>query len=291
MRIDSHHHLWRYNLEEFGWLTDEMILLRRNFLVQDLETVLRSSHVDAGLAIQARSSIAETEWLLDCAGTTNRICGVVGWVPLADPCCGDVLGRFSEDEALVGVREIAQGQPAGFLERADFNRGITQLAEYDLAYDILIYDDQLQEAIRLVDRHPRQRFILNHAAKPRIASGQIEPWRTHLTDFARRDNVCCKLSGLVTEANWSNWSLEVLRPYLDICVDIFGTERLLAGSDWPVCLAAASYSSWWDVLTTYFTSFSASEKEDVFGANTLRHYKIRLATSPSLATSEVPSCN
>ena len=275
-QIDAHHHLWRYNPVEFGWITEPMASLRRDFLVSDLADALRSSAVTAAVAVQARESIEETDWLLECAGSTDIIAGVVGWAPLASSQIGSILDRYVDAVKLVGFREVAQGQPEGYFDRSGLNRGVAQLAERDLAYDVLIYENQLPEAIRFVDRHPKQRFVLDHAAKPRIAAGEMEPWATNLRELARRENISCKVSGLVTEADWKNWNEATLRPYLDTCVEAFGTDRLLAGSDWPVCLVASTHSRWWNLLRDYFSSFSSSEQRQIFWDNAIRSYKLKM---------------
>jgi L-fuconolactonase len=218
--------------------------------------------------------VAETEWLLECAAASEEICGVVGWVPLMDAGLPTILDRLASRPKLVGIREIVQGQAAGFMDQPAFQSGVGLLSNYGLAYDLLLHEGQLVEATRLVDRYPNQRFVLDHAAKPRIAAGEIEPWGGALRELARRENVVCKLSGLVTEAVWKDWSLETLRPYLDVCVQSFGANRLLAGTDWPVCLLASSYVGWWGVLAEYFSAFSGAEKQGIFGANTLAAYRV-----------------
>lgn len=272
-RIDAHHHLWRYDVEEYAWITDEMVAIRRDFLPGDLRAALRSANVDAAIAVQARQSIEETEWLLRCADETPEIAAVVGWLPLKADNFSELLDSVHAPR-LAGLRHIVQAEPDGFLDNPEFNRGIVHLTDRGLTYDVLIYERQLPEAIRFIDRHPRQPFVLDHAAKPQIAAGELEPWATHIRELARRPNICCKLSGLVTEANWGAWNLDTLRPYLDTCVDAFGTGRLLTGSDWPVCLVASSYAGWWAVLEEYFAPFSATEKEKFFGANAVSFYHL-----------------
>lgn len=272
-RIDAHHHLWRYDAEEYAWITDEMAAIRRDFLTGDLRDALRSANVDAAIAVQARQSIEETEWLLSCTDFTPEIVGVVGWLPLKADNLSFLLDQVASPR-LAGLRHVVQAESDGFLDDPAFDRGIAHLTSRGLTYDVLIYERQLSEAIRFVDRHPRQPFVLDHAAKPRIAAGELEPWATHIHELARRPNICCKLSGLVMEANWSAWNLDTLRPYLDTCVEAFGTDRLLAGSDWPVCLVASSYAGWWAVLEEYFVPFSAPEKEKVFGANAVSFYHL-----------------
>ena len=272
-KVDAHHHLWRYTPEEYGWITEEMAALRRDFLPEDLRDAMRAAHVDAAIAVQARQTVEETEWLLKCADEAAEIAAVVGWLPLKADNFSFFLDKFASPR-LTGLRHIVQAEPDGFLDDPAFNRGVAQLAARGLAYDVLIYERQLPEAIGFVDRHPQQKFVLDHAAKPRIAADELEPWATNIRELARRPNICCKLSGLVTEAQWNAWNLDTLRPYLDTCVEAFGTDRLLAGSDWPVCLTASSYAGWWAVLDEYFSAFSASEKENIFGTNAASFYHL-----------------
>ncbi len=251
-----------------------MASLRRDFLPAELEQEIRAAGVQGTVAVQARETVEETNWLLECARSLPAIRGVVGWAPLASDNLAAVLDGWSEERRLVGLREIAQGKPAGFLDDELFNRGVRKLAERNLTYDVLIFQNQLPEAIRFVDAHPRQRFVLDHAAKPRIAAAELEPWRTHMHELARRENVVCKVSGMVTEADWERWTPEALQPYLDLCVEAFGPGRLMVGSDWPVCLVAASYSRWWEVLRQYFAAFGAEEKQRFFGGNAVEFYAL-----------------
>ncbi len=272
-RIDAHHHLWRYTAEEFQWIEEPMAALRRDFLVEDFNEVLSLADIDTAISVQARQSLQETQWLLNCADQTDGICGVVGWAPLLTESLPSALDQFADNPKLVGIREIVQAEPEGFLDQSSFDRGIAELTRRDLAYDLLIRDRQLQEATRFVDRHPRQRFVLDHSAKPSIANAQLDPWRHQIACLAKRQNVFCKLSGLVTEANWSGWTLNHLRPYLDVCVEVFGPERLMAGSDWPVCLVASTYSRWWSTLSEYFAPFSDPEIESIFGGTAAEFYR------------------
>jgi L-fuconolactonase len=282
LRIDAHHHLWNYRADEFPWLDESMGGLRRNFCVADLHEAMRTAQIGAAIAIQARQSIEETGWLLDCADSTNKICAVVGWAPLLARELGSILDKFSARSKLVGLREIVQDKPDGYLDQRVFDHGITELTSRGHAYDLLIREKQLEETIRFVDRHPHQRFVLDHAAKPRIADREIEPWRRHILALARRGHVFCKVSGLVTEAEWSNWTLETLRPYLDVCVEAFGPHRLMVGSDWPVCLVASTYSNWWSVLSGYFAPFSETERQRIFGGTAIEFYKLALALLPTV---------
>jgi L-fuconolactonase len=267
--IDAHHHLWHFKSEEFGWIDDSMSCLRRDFLPEDLSRELAAAGIDAAIAVQARCSLLETDFLLGCAKDSNNIIGVVGWAPLGFSGVGAILDRLLSDPKFVGVREITQGLPSGYFDDAAFNAGVRELTARNLSYDILIYPSQLEEVVQFVDRHPDQRFILDHAAKPPIIAQKLEPWRTQILTLAQYPNVSCKLSGLVTEANWRSWNALSLRPYLDVCVDAFTPNRLLAGSDWPVCLAASTYARWWETLREYFERFTSQERSSVFGHNAL----------------------
>ncbi|GAC1362664.1 MAG: amidohydrolase family protein [Acidobacteriaceae bacterium] len=284
-RIDAHHHLWRYTPEEFGWIDESMAPLRRDFSIADLQSAMHTASIDGAIAVQARQSLAETHSLLDLAETSSAICGVVGWAPLLAPGLASALDQLSGRARLVGLREIVQAEPEGFLDQPAFDRGIAELTRRDLAYDLLLRHGQLEEATRFVDRHPHQRFVLDHAAKPPIAAARLEPWRTHIRSLAQRQNVFCKLSGLATEAIWSLWTLDHLRPYLDVCVDAFGPSRLMAGSDWPVSLLASSYSNWWSTLAAYLAPFTASEQERIMGGTAIAFYRIALEIPPTTEAS------
>ena len=249
--------------------------LRRDYLANDLCEALATAKVDGTVVVQARESVEETMWLLDCARKTAVIQGVVGWAPLMADNLAGIIDSFDGGKILAGFREVVQGRPDGYLDQSEFNRGMEQLTKLGLTYDLLIYQHQLEEAVRLVDRHPNQRFVLDHAGKPKIAQAEIEPWRTNLLALSKRANVTCKISGLVTEADWSHWTPESLRPYLDACVDAFGPHRLMAGSDWPVCLVATGYATWWDVLRRYFEDFSSDERASVFGETAVAVYDLR----------------
>jgi len=274
MTIDAHHHLWRYTPEEYGWIDNSMAALRRDFLPADLEQVLAAAHIDGAITVQARQTLKETRWLLDLARTCPAIRGVVGWLPLSDVHIEALLDAFIDDPKLKGLRHVVQAEPAGFLDAEAFNRGISLLAPRDLAYDILIFERQLEETIRFVDRHPNQPFVLDHIAKPPIAAAELEPWRTNLLNLAKRENVVCKISGLVTEADWVTWTPDSLRPYLDTVLEAFGPSRLMAGSDWPVCLVASSYTGWWQLLQTHFATLSDEEQAAIFGATAARIYNL-----------------
>jgi len=270
--IDAHHHLWNYAASEYGWIDDRMAALRRNFLPSDLLAELTSARIDGAVTVQARQTLEETQWLLELARNCAQIRGVVGWAPIAAANFQDLAQSLSAEPKLVGLRHVVQAEPKGFLDDADFNRGIRAMGTMRLTYDLLIVESQLEEAIRFVDRHPQQTFILDHIAKPKIAVQQLEPWRTSIRELSKRSHVSCKISGMVTEDSWKHGSIESLRPYLDIVVEAFGANRLMAGSDWPVCLVATSYSQWWTTLRSYFAPFSEDERAAIFEKTATRTY-------------------
>jgi L-fuconolactonase len=226
--------------------------------------------------VQARQSLEETQWLLSLAEDSTFLRGVVGWAPIASEQFPDELERLRRRKKLKGLRHVIQDEPdANFINRSDFNRGIASLKGSGLAYDILIFDRHLSAATAFVDRHPTQVFVLDHMAKPRIREGVIEPWRNHLAELARRENVYCKLSGLVTEADWVTWSEDGLRIYVETALAAFGPRRMMVGSDWPVCLLAASYGKWFETVNHLISCLSEMEKERILGGTAAEAYRLR----------------
>ncbi|MDE3105497.1 MAG: amidohydrolase family protein [Acidobacteriota bacterium] len=273
--IDAHHHLWRYSSREYGWIDETMQALQRDFLPVDMAPELKSAGVDGTVVVQARQTLEETRWLLDLADQTPWIRGVVGWAPIAGEEFPGVMERFDGRAKLKGLRHVIQGErDENYILRADFNAGIAALQGSGLVYDILIYERHLPQTIEFVDEYPNQVFVLDHIAKPSIAGGVLEPWATNLRELALRRNVWCKVSGLVTEAKWQSWSLDSLRPYLDTVVDAFGADRLMAGSDWPVCLVASGYQQWFELLRQYFASYSEAERAAIFGETATAVYNL-----------------
>lgn len=280
MILDSHHHLWRYTAAEYGWIDDAMAAIRRDFLPPDLEATLAAAGVDGAISVQARQTLAETRWLLDLAQSCARIRGVVGWVPLCEPRVAAVLEELSAYPALRGVRHVVQGEPDdAFMLRPDFNRGLATLRRFGLVYDILILERQLPAALACVDQHPDQPFVVDHIAKPRIREGVLEPWASRLRELARRPQVCCKLSGLVTEADYRHWTVDQLRPYLLTVLECLGPERVLFGSDWPVCLVACTYGRWLALVRDAIADLSPSEQAAILGGNAARIYGVDPNTS------------
>ncbi len=275
MQIDAHHHFWRYNPQEFDWIDDEMRVIRRDFLPRDLAGEITPAGIDGVVSVQARQTLAETDWLLELAGQQDFIRGVVGWVPLVDPAVDAVLARCAASPKLKAVRHVLQGEPdPDYMLRPDFNRGVARLRTFDLAYDILILELQLPQTLRFVDQHPGQRFILDHIAKPRIREGILSPWRENLHELARRPHVWCKLSGVVTEADYRAWTPDSIRPYLDAALDAFGADRLMFGSDWPVCTVACDYGRWARLVRDLVRPLSAAEQAAIMGGNAVQAYRL-----------------
>ena len=273
MIVDAHQHFWRYDAREYDWIDDGLAAIRRDFLPEDLSRELGHAGVDAVVSVQARQTLVETNWLLDLAERNDFIAGVVGWVPLVSPSIGDVLAELAANPRLCGVRHVLQDEAdPDFAARPDFNRGIAALRGPGLAYDILVYERQLPAAIALVDRHPDQVFVVDHLAKPRIRDGVASPWRERMRELARRPNVCCKLSGMVTEADLRAWTRATLQPYVDVVLEAFGPSRVMVGSDWPVCLAACSYSRWLGTVRELCSGLSDTERDEVLGGTARRAY-------------------
>ena len=243
MRIDSHQHFWRYDPARYPWIGERMGVLKRDYLPEDLEPLLRESRGRRPIAVQAEQAVAETDWLLDLAERHPFIVGVVGWVDLCSPSAAEALARLARRPKLVGVRHIVHDEPDDdFLLRPDFRSGIARLREHALVYDLLLFPKHLPRAVRLVEEFPEQRFVLDHIAKPPIREGELSPWREELQRLASFPNVTCKLSGMVTEARWKEWRPADMHPYLNAVLAAFGPDRLLIGSDWPVCLLAGDYA-------------------------------------------------
>lgn len=275
LKIDAHHHFWHYNPVEYAWITDAMQDLKRDFLPEDLQILLARRGFSGSVAVQARQSEKETEWLLDLAEKHDFIKGVVGWVDL---CAGDVdekLAKYAGGRKLCAVRHVLQDEPdADFMLRRDFRHGVGKLSLHGLAYDILVFSGQLPRAIRLVRNFPGQVFILDHLAKPLIRKKELQPWKQDIEKLAACQHVACKLSGMVTEADWHSWKDGDFRPYMDAVVDAFGTDRVMIGSDWPVCTLAGSYDEVMALAEEYVGQFSRDEREMMLGANAIRLYSL-----------------
>jgi L-fuconolactonase len=274
MVIDSHQHFWIYDEARDSWITPDMQVIRKNFLADDLRPVLKANHVDGCVAVQASQSESETDFLLQQAEANGFVKGVVGWVDLRAEDLYEKLEKYSQFEKLKGFRHVVQGEPEGFLLQPNFIKGVGQLVAFGFTYDILIHRHQVQEAFNFAVRLPNVHFVLDHIAKPLIKNGEIQPWADDIRKLAELPNVHCKVSGMVTEADWQTWEKADFRPYLDVVFEAFGTERLMFGSDWPVCLVAAEYEGAKGILTDYLGMFSDSEMKQVMGANAARFYNL-----------------
>jgi len=276
MTIDAHHHLWKYNAAEYGWITPQQRVIRRNFLPEDLEPLMHHFGIEGTVAVQARQTLEETTWLLGLAEKHPLIRGVVGWVPLTDGAgVKRSLEPFAGNPKLRGVRHLIQDEAdPRYSLRKDFNEGVSALREFGLRYDILIFERQLPAAIEFVDRHPNQTFILDHVAKPRIKDKIVSPWNRNMRDLAKRQNVYCKLSGMVTEADPQHWTPQDLQPYIDVALSAFGPRRLMYGSDWPVMLLACDYARWYSTVTNAIAKLSKAEQDRIMGGTAAEAYGI-----------------
>jgi L-fuconolactonase len=274
-RVDAHHHFWRYSPEEYGWIDERMSPLRRDFLPAELERGLKAAGMAGAVTVQARQSLKETEWLLTLAEGSPWLRGVVGWAPIASEQFPAELDPLRAHRKLKGLRHVIQDEPDDrFLNGADFNRGIAALQGTGLAYDILIFEKHLPATIEFVDQHPNQVFVLDHMAKPHIREHALEPWRKNILELSRRQHVYCKLSGMVTEADWTAWTEDDLRPYFEVVLSAFTPKRIMAGSDWPVCLLATTYRKWFESIDRMIAQLSASERERILGGTAIEAYRL-----------------
>jgi L-fuconolactonase len=276
MRIDAHQHFWIYDQREYGWIDDSMAALRSDFLPADLKPELERSGFQGCIAVQARQTLEETRWLLELVERSPFILGVVGWVDLRSPQVRSDLEKFAGNRKLLGIRHIVQSEPDDrFLLQAEFLRGVALLEEFGLTYDILIYPKHLAVASEFVQRFPKQRFVLDHLAKPPLKSGSLNPWARGIRKLASFKNVYCKLSGLVTEADWQAWTPEDIKPYWDVALECFGTTRLMIGSDWPVCTVAGSYARVMDVVKDYLRGCPAETVDGILGGNAQAFWRLK----------------
>jgi L-fuconolactonase len=276
MKIDSHHHLWAINGTDYVWMGEEHAVIRRDFLAPELDAVLDESGIDGTVAVQARQMVEETEFLLGIADANPRIKAVVGWVPLLENGGEPWLEKFSSHPKLKGVRHVVHDEPDDdFILRPDFNAGIRNLKKYGLLYDILIFWKHLPQTIRFVDMHPEQPFVVDHIAKPRIAAENFDTeWAAGIRELAKRENVSCKISGMMTEVRDAEWNVDLLRPYFDTVYEAFGPQRVMFGSDWPVCLLRGSYASWVKAVGELASSLGADEQTALWGGNAGRIYQL-----------------
>lgn len=275
MKIDSHHHFWKYDPVTYSWMNDSMGILKRDYQPEDLKEVIDSAKIDGVISVQADQSMRETEDLLKHASECSFIRGVVGWFPLVEPELDGLLESYATNPLLKGVRHVVQDEADDqFILGDAFNKGIRRLKAYELVYDILIYERQLGPSIEFVDRHPDQVFVLDHVAKPRIGDQIMEPWRAQMFELAKRENVYCKLSGMATEANWQNWTKDDLWPYAEVAMEAFGPTRMMFGSDWPVARLAVEYGDWVGLCREFISTLSDSEQAMIEGEVAIRAYDL-----------------
>jgi L-fuconolactonase len=275
MRIDAHQHFWIYNEERDSWITDEMSVIQRNFLPEDLRPVLAQNRIDGTVIVQSDQSKEENIFQLANALKHDFVRGVVGWIDFEADDLSDQLEYYQEFKKLKGFRHVLQGeQQRDFMLRPKFKRGVGRLKDFGYTYDILIHADQLAYTLEFVRAFPDQPFIINHLAKPHIKAGQIYEWKKAMAQIASFENVFCKVSGMVTEADWKQWNYDDFLPYLEAVADWFSPRRLLFGSDWPVCLVAASYDQVVGLAEKYFSTFSKDEQDLIFGKNAVSFYNL-----------------
>lgn len=275
MKIDSHHHFWKYDPIEYSWMNEDMGVLKRDYGPNELKKEIDEAGIDGVVSVQANQTLAETDALLDYAAKEDFIKGVVGWFPLAEENVAEVIAPYVDNRLLKGVRHVVQDEPDDrFILGEDFNRGVSRLEEFGLVYDILIYERQLAPSIEFVDRHPNLVFVLDHVAKPRIRDNAMKPWADLMRQMAERPNVYCKLSGMATEADWENWTEEQLVRYVEVAFETFGSQRLMFGSDWPVALLAVEYQRWVAIVDDFISTLSADEQAAIWGETAARAYKL-----------------
>jgi L-fuconolactonase len=275
MIIDAHQHFWQYHPVKDAWITDDMKVIQQDFLPQHLQPVLELNNVDGCVAVQADQSEGETDFLLGLAAKHDFIKGIVGWIDLRSADLEDRLAHYSQYPALKGFRHIVQGEPdPAFLIREDFCRGIQLLSKYNFTYDILVYPVQLPAVAAFVQQFPDHRLVIDHLAKPYIKTGDVDNWAKQMRAIAQHPHVYCKLSGMVTEADWNNWEPAHFAPFLEVCLEVFGADRLLFGSDWPVCQVAGSYTQVKGIVTDFISHLSAAEQAKIMGGNAVHFYRL-----------------
>jgi L-fuconolactonase len=273
--IDAHHHLWHYDANQYPWMTGQMSVLRHDFLMDDLLAVARDAGVTGSVAVQARQTIEETKWLSKLAEESDFILGVVGWAPLIQNDIEPIIESMASLPKVKAMRHVLHDEPDDFyMLRGDFNRGVSFLKNFELVYDLLVFERHLPQTIEFVDRHPGQTFVLDHIAKPKIREGQLSPWREKIRELAKRENVYCKISGVVTEANWADWAEDDLDPYFEVVLDAFGPNRLMFGSDWPVVTLASPYQKWLRCVRKAICALSANEQRRVLCETAIEAYKL-----------------
>lgn len=275
MIIDSHQHFWNYEPVKHSWIDDDMSVIRRDFTPSDLKKVYTENGVDGCVAVQADQTLAETDFLIDLVTKTDFIKGVVGWVDLRAENIDEVLKYYSQFKKVKGFRHVVQGEPDhNFLLRPNFLRGISALEKYNYVYDILIFPHQLGATLEFVKQFPNQKFVIDHIAKPYINDGFYEGWAVLMQEIAKHENVFCKLSGMITEADYKTWTSKQIEPYMLLALNAFGTDRIMYGSDWPVCLVAGNYQKVKSIVTDFIADLSETEQKSVMGENAIQFYNL-----------------
>ena len=274
MKIDAHQHFWTYDEENYDWIDESMSAIRKNYLPKDLAPILVENKIDGCVLVQVNQTEKET---LDFAAHAKKhdfIKGVVGWTDLMSEDLDEKLQEYKKIPSVKGFRHILQGEPEGFMLQEEFIRGVNKLSEYGFTYDVLIFPIQMKEAKQLMKACPETNFVIDHMAKPYVKTGQILPWANYMQKYGEMPNVTCKLSGMVTEANWEYWEKEDFFIYLDTALQSFGIDRLMYGSDWPVCLVAATYEKQLGIVQEYFSKLSQNEQNKIFGDNAVKFYNL-----------------
>lgn len=275
MVIDSHQHFWKYEPVKHSWIDDDMSVIRRDFSPSDLAKVYQENSIDGCVAVQADQTLEETDFLIDLASINNFIKGIVGWVDLRAENIENVLEKYSTDKIVKGFRHVVQGEADhNFLLRPNFSRGISLLEKHNFTYDILVFPHQLGSVLEFVKKFPHQKFVIDHIAKPYIKDGYFEGWATMMTAIGKHKNVSCKMSGMVTEADFNTWTPEQIHPYMDTALEAFGSKRILFGSDWPVCLVAGNYSKIKKLTTDFISQLSKIEQNSIMGNNAIEFYNL-----------------
>lgn len=274
-RIDSHQHFWNYDPARQTWMTGEMEILKKDYGPQDLQILLEACELEGSVAVQASQTEEENDFLLALAAANSSIAGIVGWTDLQSPSVEERLSYYKTQSKIKGFRHVIHDEPdIDFMLRPAFLRGISALSQFGYTYDLLVFDIHLQNTLKLVRMFPNQLFVIDHIAKPKIRDREITVWRNDLAALSALPNVYCKISGMVTEAVWKKWTQDDFVPYMDAVVDLFGTRRIMYGSDWPVCTLSASYQETYGIVEQYFSRFSAHEQKDFFGLNARRFYQL-----------------
>jgi L-fuconolactonase len=273
--IDAHQHFWKYDAARDSWITDEMSVIKKDFLPHDLQPLLQQNGLEGCVLVQSEQSEEHNAFLLEQAQGNDFIKGIVGWVDLRAGDVKERLAYYKQFSNIKGFRHVLQGEAdRALMLKPEFMRGIAALQPFNFTYDILIYADQLKYIPQFVAAFPHQKFVIDHIAKPNIKAQQIDEWTIDMMAVAVHENVFCKISGMVTEADWKNWKKEDFGPYIDVVCEAFGPDRIMFGSDWPVCLVAASYAETINIVSEYFSSFTAEEQNQFFRTNAVNFYNL-----------------